>query len=97
MVHVQWVYSVIKIHDLFESDCARVPNRSLGGHHESGIKKLVVPSGTLTPAQSSLQVEAGVSTMTVIRVSVTSVTASMAAKILLCTVIVYNHRLIRTA
>ena len=34
-----------------------------------------------------------VSTMTVIRVSVTSVTASMAAKILLCTVIVYNHRL----
>ena len=47
-----------EIYDLLESDCARVPSRSFGGHHESQIKQLdIVPSGKL--AQSSLRVGGG--------------------------------------
>ena len=45
-----------EIYDLFKSDCASVLNRSFGSHHESRIKQLeFVPSGKLTPAQSSLR------------------------------------------
>ena len=40
VVLVQWFYSITNIYDLFQSDCARVPNRSFGGHHESGVKQL---------------------------------------------------------
>ena len=44
-----------QIYDLFQSDCARVPNRSFGGHRESRIKQLeFVPSSKLTTTQSSL-------------------------------------------
>ena len=53
-----------------------------------------VPSGKLTPAQSSLRVGGRCyKPMTMIRMSVAAVTVSLAAKISLCTVIVYNHRL----
>ena len=42
-----------QIYDLFQSDCARAPNRSLGDHHESRIAQLdFVPSGKLTPAHN---------------------------------------------
>ena len=50
-----------EVYDLFELDCACVPNRSFGGHHESRVKGLeFVPSGKLTTAQSSLRVGWGV-------------------------------------
>ena len=46
-----------QIYNLSKSDCARVLNQSLGCHHESCIKQLkFIPSGKLTPVQSSLRV-----------------------------------------
>ena len=33
VIHVQWFYSVTKFTISYESDCARAPNRSFGGHH----------------------------------------------------------------
>ena len=54
------VAAVLACISLALSDWARLPNRSLGGYHESCIKQpKFVPSGKLTPAQSSLCVEGG--------------------------------------
>ena len=55
--------------------------------HESRIEQLqFVPRSKLTPAQSSLHVCVMLYTMTVIRISVATVTASLAAKISHCAV-----------
>ena len=36
-----FIHSVTKFTISYELDCARVPNRSFGGHHESRIKQLI--------------------------------------------------------
>ena len=82
-----------EIYNLFDLVCAHVPNWSFGSYHEFHIKQLnFIPSSMLTPAHSSLHGWGGEGevinyeyTMTVIRMSVATVTASPATKnITLC-------------